>query len=234
MELFPCLYSYAHLSRLTGTNILRQIPGQLYEFMFGNEMLVAPVFEKGATFRTVYLPDGNWINYWTGDQLAGNKKYKICSPIDQIPLFIRSGSVIPMREYCSSIEKGTNDSIFLDVYPGDTSSFTMIEDNGIKNEYQQGIYASTEIYRKNLKNGFSVTINPVRGTFEGMNDYRSWILRIKGQKGLLKAKSRNIKLNVSYDSDKQEVIIRTGQLDKTRICKIFISTSPIIASPVTN
>ena len=129
MQLFPYIYSYAHKSRLTGNNIIGKIPGQLYEFMFGNEMLVAPVYEKGATSRKVFLPEGSWINYWSGEELEGNKEHLVSAKIDQIPLFIRMGSVIPMRNYSHSIETGNNDTLTLDIYPDKVSSATLIEDD---------------------------------------------------------------------------------------------------------
>lgn len=95
MELFPYIYSYAHLNRLTGELMMRKIPGQIYEYLFGNEIFVAPVYEQGATSREVLLPDGNWINYWTGELYEGKKNYTVDAPIGQIPLLIRQGAIIP-------------------------------------------------------------------------------------------------------------------------------------------
>jgi alpha-glucosidase (family GH31 glycosyl hydrolase) len=80
MQLFPYLYSYAHESRLSGQNIIRLIPGKLYEFKFGKEILVAPVYEQGATERKVWLPEGRWINYWTGASFAGSQEIIVNAP----------------------------------------------------------------------------------------------------------------------------------------------------------
>jgi hypothetical protein len=65
--------------------------------------------------------------------------------LEQIPLFIREGSVIPMRKYAPSIEAGNNDTLYLHVYPGAQGTFTLIEDDGSFNDYLKGGYAKTII-----------------------------------------------------------------------------------------
>ncbi len=182
MQLFPYIYSYAHLSRLTGQNMIRKISGHIYEFQFGNEFLVAPVHEPGSLERNVFLPEGNWVDYWTGMKYSGGKTYDIEAPIKVIPLFVREGSIIPMRNYSSSIEKGDNDVLLLDVYPGDNSSFRLIEDDGTSNDYLKGIYAETKINLNNFKNKFQIIIEPCSGYYLGMKTKRTVQLHIKGNK----------------------------------------------------
>ena len=62
--------------------------------------------------------------------MQGNAEYTVPAPINQIPLFIKQGSIIPMREYASSVEKGNNNSLTLHIYPGDNSRFNLLEDDG--------------------------------------------------------------------------------------------------------
>lgn len=95
MELFPYVYSYAHKTRLEGELMMRKLPGQIYEYLFGNELFVAPVYEQGATEREFMLPAGKWVNYWNGDVLEGGQMQKVAAPIEQIPLLVRQGSIIP-------------------------------------------------------------------------------------------------------------------------------------------
>ena len=64
MELFPYIYSYAIATRVEGKNIIRTIQNQPYEYFFGSELLVAPVYEQGAVFRKLHLPEGDWVNYY--------------------------------------------------------------------------------------------------------------------------------------------------------------------------
>lgn len=180
MELFPYVYSYAHKTRLEGELMMRKLPGQIYEYLFGNELFVAPVYEQGATEREFMLPAGKWVNYWNGDVLEGGQMQKVAAPIEQIPLLVRQGSIIPMRAYARSIEQGTNDVLTLHVYPGANSTFTLIEDDGTSNDYLKGIYAKTDICLKMEQGGMKVEIAPLLGYYEGMNQERSWRVCIHG------------------------------------------------------
>lgn len=98
--------------------MLGKFPEHIYQYTFGDEMLVAPVYEKGATTQKIFLPNGKWINYWTGENMQGNAEYTVAAPINQIPLFVKQGSIIPMRNYASSIEKGNNNILILHIFPG--------------------------------------------------------------------------------------------------------------------
>lgn len=218
MKLFPYIYSYAHRSRLDGKPMIGKLPGQLYEYLFGDEILVAPVYERGAVNRQVFLPAGNWFNYWTGEKLAGNKTHLVVAPIQQIPLFVKEGSIIPFRNYASSIEKGNNKELFLDIYPGKTGSFTLVEDDGLSNEYLEGKYAATRIEFK--KSG--ITILTPTGGFNGQLLKRQWTIRLYNSK-----KPKNIWLNrnpvkFSYNPDKKLLTIETGEISASELQHIRI------------
>ncbi|MBO5020176.1 MAG: hypothetical protein J6D52_05885, partial [Clostridia bacterium] len=66
-------------------------------YMFCNELLVAPVIEANATTRKVTLPSGNWVNFWTGETVEGGKTITVSADKSTIPLFLRSGAVMPVR-----------------------------------------------------------------------------------------------------------------------------------------
>ena len=63
--------------------------------MIGDKILVAPVIRQGATTRTLYLPAGSWTNYWTGQDLQGGREVTVAAPLQQIPVFVRAGSILP-------------------------------------------------------------------------------------------------------------------------------------------
>ena len=182
MGLFPYIYSYAHLTRLEGKLMMRKIAGQVYEYLFGNEFFVAPVYEQGAVDREFQLPAGSWVNFWTGEILEGGRKHKVAAPLEQIPLMVRQGAIIPMRAYARSIEKGTNDTLTLHVYPGADSEFTLIEDDGSSNDYLKGIYAKTEITSKTGKNSQKIEIAPMLGYYDGIQPKRTWRICVHGAK----------------------------------------------------
>jgi alpha-glucosidase (family GH31 glycosyl hydrolase) len=214
MQLFPYLYTCAFQSRLEGINMVRKIKGQLYEYMLGNELLVAPVYEKGADSQKIFLPEGNWINYWSGELLEGNAEHKVSAPINQIPVFIKQGSVIPMRNYASSIEKGNNDTLILHFYPGEKDSYTLIEDDGKSNDYLKGIYASSKIECLQTDAKITIVINPARGTYNGMKEYRTWKLEIHQMDNPAQISAENQKTISSYDKKLKVLTIALNALKK--------------------
>ncbi len=68
-----------------------------YEYLLGESLLVAPVIEQGAVTRKLYLPPGDWVNYWTGEHLTGGADVTVPAPLDQIPILVRSGSILPFK-----------------------------------------------------------------------------------------------------------------------------------------
>lgn len=223
MQLFPYIYSYAHQTRLAGKNIIGKIPGQLYEYTFGNELLVAPVYEKGAKTRTVFLPEGQWLDYWSGEEFEGNKEHIVETVINQIPLFVKKGSIIPMRNYNHSIESGNNDTLILDIYPDNESSFTLIEDDGKSNDYLNGKYASTTIDLNESNGKLVVTINPVSGYFEGMNDSRTWILSIHSAENPESVRINRKSIGFNYNPSTQTLHIESRKLKKDKSNEFIVS-----------
>jgi alpha-glucosidase (family GH31 glycosyl hydrolase) len=225
LRLFPYLYSYAQQSRLTGQAMLRQIPGQLYEFLLGNELLVAPVYEKGAISRKVFLPVGKWINYWTGQVLDGGSEIEVPAPLNYIPLFVKAGSVIPMRMYSSSVESGNNNSLLLDVYPQGNSTFSLLEDDGTSNDYVNGIYATTAIDIHKSGKKISITIAPVKGGFEEMKPERNWILKTHCPKKPVKVIFNSRVINYEFDAGNNLVSFQSGYYQKDKPLS-FVITLP--------
>jgi alpha-glucosidase (family GH31 glycosyl hydrolase) len=212
MQLFPYIYSYAHRSRTEGKHMLGKSQEHIYQYTFGDEMLLAPIYEKGATTQKVFLPEGKWMNYWTGETMQGNTEITVAAPINQIPLFVKQGSIIPMRNYASSIEKGNNEVLTLHIYPGADGSFNLMEDDGTSNDYLKNIYASTIIEQKNSLGMVTVKINPAEGSFKGMKTARKWVLHIHADRmpKLVKVNNRSVKF--SYNSQANITVIETSFL----------------------
>jgi alpha-glucosidase (family GH31 glycosyl hydrolase) len=206
--LFPYIYSYALRSRLESKHMLGKIEGYKYQYLFGEELLVAPVYERGATEREVYLPEGKWLNHWTGEILEGNELHVVPAPIHQIPLFVKQGAILPMRRYASSVEKGNNETIILEVYPGADGNFTLYEDDGTSNDYLSGIFAYTKITwgEQEEKTGV-LTITPVNGIYKAMPEKRHWIINLHGVPEPSSIEINKKSLRFDYDGKKKVVQI---------------------------
>jgi len=104
MSLFPYRYAAAQEAAQTGMPPMRALVLNYQndpqarvikdEYLFGPDFLVAPIIDAG-TQRAVYLPAGDWVNYWSGAQVAGGKVVVSDAPVDTIPVWVRAGAVIP-------------------------------------------------------------------------------------------------------------------------------------------
>jgi alpha-D-xyloside xylohydrolase len=147
MTLFPYRYAAAQESARTGIPIMRalvllhqddrQASQAIDEYYFGPDILVAPLLSP-ATQRSVYLPAGDWINYWTGERLHGQQAIVVDAPLDRLPLFVRSGVVIPkIPEDVMTLVPGDSsqapgvqhldDRRECEIYPGQHSNVTDFE-----------------------------------------------------------------------------------------------------------
>lgn len=178
MQLFPYIYSYAHKARWEGQKITqtdRRLPHQYY---FGEEFLVAPVFEKNSYTRKVSIPEGKWINYFTNEVYEGLSEIDLNVSVETLPLFVKAGAIIPKRAYARSVELGTNNKLFVDIYANDNGYFTLYEDDGISNDYLEGKYAKTFFDSKKEIDLYSLEISAINGEYEGMSLQREYVLKI--------------------------------------------------------
>jgi alpha-D-xyloside xylohydrolase len=148
MSLFPYRYAAAQESARNGMPILRALP-LVYqddararvtrdEYLFGPDLLVAPVVDEN-TRRPVYLPAGEWVDYWTGAPISGGKVVVVDVPVDQIPVYVRAGAVIPkipedvmtlvpQSESGNTTVKSLDDRRVYEIYDdGGTANFTDFE-----------------------------------------------------------------------------------------------------------
>ncbi|MGH9397144.1 MAG: glycoside hydrolase family 31 protein [Terriglobia bacterium] len=105
ISLFPYFYTYAHEAAKTGLPIIRhpllEWPDdpKTYDaneaYMLGEKILVAPVVRQGATTRSLYLPKGSWVDYWTGQIIDGGRRVTVPAPLQHIPILVQAGSIIP-------------------------------------------------------------------------------------------------------------------------------------------
>lgn len=146
-SLMPYLYAMGHQTYQTGAPFMRALfmdfPNDPKvatigdQYMFGPAFLVAPVTDQGVTKRPVYLPAGaDWYDYWTNRRYTGGQTIEVAAPIDQVPLFVRAGSIVPMGvQVPSTATKQPLEAIR--VYPGRDASFTLYDDDGTTNAYKK-------------------------------------------------------------------------------------------------
>ena len=145
----PYIYDLLFECQLTGLPVMRPLvlhyedDENTYnlndEYMVGENVLVAPVVDQGATKRMVYLPAGTWINYWTKERFTGGKYIIVDAPIDVLPIFIKEGSIIPMYQQVQYVGEKPYDTLEL-LVAGDSAWGSHYQDNGEDFEYLDGQY----------------------------------------------------------------------------------------------
>ena len=157
----PYLYSLEYRAHKTGLPIMQpmfmvfQNDSNTYnegvDFMWGDSLLVANVVEKGAEIREVYLPDTGdknirFYDYYTRNEYEGGKTIKVPVDISSIPMFIKSGAIIPMAaNELNNLMNDKVDSLHIIMAPDIDSSFTIYDDDGKTNDYKNGSYLKTDI-----------------------------------------------------------------------------------------
>jgi alpha-glucosidase/alpha-D-xyloside xylohydrolase len=118
-------------------------------------MLVAPVVEKGASSRRVYLPPPAWYDFWTGEHFEGGREIERSVDLETLPLYVRAGSILPFGPVKQYVDEKVDAPLTLSIYPGADASFLLYEDDGISFNYRSGDWM-----------GISMTWNDTRRILE--------------------------------------------------------------------
>lgn len=144
----------------------------------------------------VYLPSGSkWYNYWTNESFDGGNEIKITTTLNKIPLFVRAGSIIPIGPEVQYTNEKKWDNLTICVYPGENGSFTLYEDEGDNYNYESGAYTEIHMTWNDAKR--TLTIEPIKGSYNGMISVRKFMIRTPdgGEKSIIyKGKKITIKM----------------------------------------
>ena len=171
-SLFPYIYSMAHKANETALPMTRALslmwPEKAEydyitnEYMFGDSFLVA-VFDMKVT-----LPEGKWVDYFTGDVYEGGQTFEYKCPQGKGgAMMVKAGSVFCTQDYQKYIEKSIPDNYHINVYPGGCGSFTLYEDDGYTYDYEDGKVAKTLIELCGDESAFELTVNMREGSYDG-------------------------------------------------------------------
>ena len=179
------------------------------QFLFGPSLLVNPVTEPGATSRHLYLPKTKWYNFWTGEALDGGRAVDVPAPLEEMPVFVRAGTILPMGppiEY----SQAANDPIELRVYTGANGEFTLYEDEGDTYNYEKGAYATIPIRWDDATH--TLTIGARKGKYNGMPDTLTFrVVFVSKEHGTGVEETRSPESTFSYDGGPHEIARRRNE-----------------------
>ena len=108
------------------------------EYLWGHDLLVAPVVEKGATSRHLYLPAGTWFDWWTGARVEGGNWLDRPVDLATMPIYVRAGAILPLDTVRQYTEQPVTEPTTIRVYPGASGAFTLYDDDGKSLSYRNG------------------------------------------------------------------------------------------------
>jgi alpha-glucosidase (family GH31 glycosyl hydrolase) len=157
-RLIPYIYTYGRklydTARPLMTPLVMDYPQDVNtyqlarQYMFGEWMMVCPVTTKGALSQAVYFPGGDWFDYDSGERISGRQYKSFLTPIEQLPIYIKAGAILPMQPLMEWEGERPFDVLTLDIYPHGTSFFDLYEDDGTTLDYQRGLFSTTRFESK--------------------------------------------------------------------------------------
>lgn len=171
-SLFPYIYTYAREAHDKGFPLMRpmfleypsdpETENLSSQFMFGEELLVAPVIEEAAAVKRIYLPEGEWYDYHE-PQVAyqGGQWIEYPVSLETIPVFVKQGAVVPTMPVMQYIHEDPEYALTYNVFPdriNRTASFEVYEDDGETNDYKKDEFAKRSFKSKSTRNSFEITL----------------------------------------------------------------------------
>ncbi len=209
-QLMPYIYTAVRQAYDTGVSICRPLyyewpeENEAYrqegEYMFGDDILVSPVVTEaetdGKAFRKTWLPEGKWFDVCRNRLLEGNQTIADYYDQNEIPYFIKAGSVIPCNPKIRNL-KTRADSLVLKVIPGASGSTSYYEDEGDTQAYADGAFTTTAISQERTADYVAFAIAPREGQFEGMPTQRPYRVEFFGEE----SKPELVQLNGAETTD---------------------------------
>ncbi len=225
--LVPYIYTMARKTYESGLALCRPLyydnpeAKEAYEFkeeyMFGDDMLIAPVTSEvdsvdGYANVKVWLPAGEWLEYETGQMLTGGKTYERRFTLDEYPVYVKAGSIIPYFGKLKNLS-GTNQAVTVRVFPGaDKGEFMLYEDNGEDKNYVTE-YANTHLSYMRQGTQLYITIGARQGQYKDMPAKRHFYVALPCQKAPVSISCDDRKLPFTYDGLNLEATIDLGMVD---------------------
>lgn len=176
-RLLPYIYTYAREAHETGLPLMRpmflEYPADMEtfstdaQFMFGSELLVAPVVKKGARNKNVYLPEGTWIDYNNKHTAySGEQWMTVDAPLNTIPMFVKQGSIMPQMPVMNYTDEKPVYPVTFEIFPaaaGSETTFSLYEDAGTDLGYLRGEFMRTPITCQTTDTGYTLKVGTRTG-----------------------------------------------------------------------
>ncbi len=215
-RLMPYIYTLAGRTWLDDYTIMRglvmdfdddpNVTGIQDQYMFGDALMVCPVYEYKARSRNVYLPSvSGWYDFYSGIYFTGGQLLQAAAPYERMPLYVKAGSILPVGPDIVYTGEKNDGPLTLFVYTGADAHFCLYEDEGVNYNYEKGAYSRIPLEFN--QNQGTLRIGAREGSFPGMPEERQFrVVVISPEKPI--AADPDVKASYSVDYDGSEQIIK--------------------------
>jgi hypothetical protein len=201
------------------------------QYTLGSHVLVAPVAAPGdPAQKSVWFPPGTWVDFFTGERHRGPRIERLSVPLERMPVFMRTGAVVPTQEYRPHETGRAPDPLVLTAWAGRDGGFRLYEDRGDGLEYRRRLFAYTRVLHDHRgRRGTVVTIGRARGRYRGRPTRRRYELRVVGARRPRRVtvagrRLRRVRGGSAkgwwYARGTRTVVVRTGRLRTSRRARI--------------
>jgi alpha-glucosidase len=208
-QLLPYIYCLFAEARARGTAIMRPLFWHYQndptaastgdQFMLGPFVLVAPILRQAGQTRSVYLPVGRWIDFWSGLEFGGGQHILAHVDLSYIPVYIRAGSIIPMCPVQQYIGEKKVDVITLHIWPGRDAELSWYEDDGLTNDYIENNHHQRRIEYVEMTKGGILRFSPAEGSFQ--SEIQSWRVIVHNARRAARVKLNGTKLPSQFERE---------------------------------
>ncbi|MGC2185328.1 MAG: TIM-barrel domain-containing protein [Terriglobales bacterium] len=169
-RLLPYLYSAVRECSLSGMPVMRALwlhyPDDARavacgdEYLLGKNLLIAPVVDKGATTRRVYLPRGRWYDFWSDEMLEGGREISREVNLEIIPIYVRAGSILPLGPIKQYTAEKVDGPLSISIYPGHDDTFLLYDDDGTTFNYRRGEWMGSQMMWNDAQKSLAIGLAP--------------------------------------------------------------------------
>jgi alpha-glucosidase len=227
-RLLPYLYNAFHEASQTGLPVMRALlldypddpraVQQDSEFLFGDDLLVAPVLLSHHTGREVYLPRGVWYDFWSDRRYTGPATIAVEAPLDRIPLFVRGGAIVPTQQLVQYTSQASINPLQFEIYPNGSSSREYYEDDGLSFDYRHGVSLDERVSATERTGRVTITMTTPTGSYRP--PARSLMFKVHAQ--------RNPPRKVEIDGKAIRALHSESEMKKTAEGWSFDETNNVV------
>ncbi len=223
--LLPYIYTMARMTYDSAVSLIRPMYYEFpdlekayhleHQYYFGNNMIVAPITQpmngRDSVAQTVWLPEGNWFDYRNNQLLKGGKEITANYALNEIPVFVKAGSIIPTQTPKLRITGSVLDTLILTVYPAANAEFNLYEDEGNSEGYRKDVCSFTKISWQQNSNAKVLKIEPEGKAFPTQVTERSYEIRIVSTEKPTSVQLNGSLTNWSYDEVNKVTVIKPAK-----------------------